>query len=74
VKLGAIRRMLVTLQRLLAPPAALFRLLNRPPVWIGSDDVQALRESAEELAVADRAALANGCVSCKKKSPPSSTI
>lgn len=59
-KLGAVRRMLVRLQRLLAPePAALFRLLNRPPVWIGSDDVPALRESAEEFAaaVADCAAL-----------------
>lgn len=59
-RLGALRRMLVRLQRLLAPePAALFRLLNRPPSWIGAEDVQDLRESAEEFAaaVADSAAL-----------------
>ena len=32
--------MLVRLQRLLAPePAALFRLLNRPPSWIADADV-----------------------------------
>ncbi len=60
VRLGALRRMLVRLQRLLAPePAALFRLLNRPPAWIGAEDVEDLRESAEEFAaaVADCAAL-----------------
>jgi zinc transporter len=37
-ELGALRRVLVRLQRLLAPePAALFRLLARPPAWIGAD-------------------------------------
>ncbi len=52
-RLGGLRRVLVRLQRLLAPePAALFRLLNRPPVWIGPEDVQDLRQSAEEFAVA----------------------
>jgi zinc transporter len=59
-KLGALRRVLVRLQRLLAPePAALFRLLNRPPAWISSEDVSDLRQSAEELsaAVADSVAL-----------------
>jgi zinc transporter len=59
-KLGALRRVLVRLQRLLAPePAALFRLLNRPPVWVSSDDTAELRQSAEELsaAVADSVAL-----------------
>ena len=59
-KLGSLRRTLVRLQRLLAPePAALFRLLNRPPTWMGADDVTDLRQSAEELAaaVADSAAL-----------------
>jgi zinc transporter len=59
-KLGALRRVLVRLQRLLAPePAALFRLLNRPPSWVSSDDATDLRQSAEELsaAVADSAAL-----------------
>ena len=59
-ELGSLRRMLVRLQRLLAPePAALFRLLNRPPAWIASEDLQDLREAAEEFstAVIDSAAL-----------------
>ena len=59
-KLGMIRRVLVRLQRLLAPePAALFRLLNRPPTWVTERDLTELRQSAEELAaaVADCAAL-----------------
>jgi zinc transporter len=59
-RLGALRRVLVRLQRLLAPePAALFRLLNRPPAWIGEADAQELRQAAEEFssAVADCAAL-----------------
>ena len=59
-KLGALRRVLVRLQRLLAPePAALFRLLNRPPDWLSKDDVTDLQRSAEEFsaAVSDSAAL-----------------
>lgn len=59
-RLGRLRRVLVRLQRLLAPePAALFRLLNRPPAWVAEKDVQDLREAAEEFstAVADCAAL-----------------
>ena len=59
-KLGVLRRMLVRLQRLLAPePAALFRLLNRPPPWLTESDLGELRQSAEELsaAVADSVAL-----------------
>ncbi|MFC7418570.1 transporter [Iodobacter arcticus] len=48
--LGALRRVLVRLCRLLAPePAALFRLLNRPPEWISPHDVQDLRQSTEEF-------------------------
>ena len=59
-RLGALRRVLVRLQRMLAPePAALFRLLSRPPTWFGEEDSQDLRQSAEEFstAVADSAAL-----------------
>jgi zinc transporter len=59
-ELGVLRRVLVRLQRLLAPePAALFRLLSRPPSWLTADDVQDLRDSAEEFraTVADSATL-----------------
>ena len=58
--LGRLRRVLVRLQRLLAPePAAMFRLLSRPPGWVGETDAQDLRGAAEEFAtsVADCAAL-----------------
>lgn len=52
-ELGALRRSLVRLGRLFAPePAALFRLLNRPPRWMADDDVQELRQSTEEFAAA----------------------
>lgn len=48
--LGQLRRVLVRLQRLMAPePAALFRLLQRPPAWIADDDLQDLRQSSEEF-------------------------
>jgi len=51
--LGSLRRSLVRLSRLFAPePAALFRLLNRPPAWIEAADVQELRQSTEEFAAA----------------------
>ncbi|HQQ62684.1 MAG TPA: transporter [Pseudomonadales bacterium] len=59
-ELGVLRRVLVRLQRLLAPePAALFRLLNRPPAWIHPDDLQDLQQSAEEFSttIADSVAL-----------------
>lgn len=58
--LGSLRRTLVRLQRLLAPePAALFRLLSRSPAWMKSEDVQELRQAAEEFAaaIADSATL-----------------
>jgi len=48
------------LQRLLAPePAALFRLLQKPPGWMGEEDLQDLRQSTEEFNVSliDMAAL-----------------
>lgn len=59
-EVGSLRRMLVRLQRLLAPePAALFRLLSRPPSWVGEDDLNDLRQAAEEFSavVADSVAL-----------------
>lgn len=50
--LGALRRILVRLQRLLAPePAALFRLLQKPPTWVAELDTQELRQSTEEFSV-----------------------
>lgn len=52
-ELGALRRSLVRLQRLLAPePTALFRLLNRPPSWISRDDVGDLQQAADEFSTA----------------------
>lgn len=59
-ELASLRLTLVRLQRLLAPePAALFRLLNRPPDWITGEDLVDLRQAAEEFstAVADSASL-----------------
>lgn len=54
-KLGALRRLLVRLQRLLAPePAALFRLLQRPPLWVTDTDLQELRQSTEIFRGAER--------------------
>jgi zinc transporter len=59
-ELGTLRRMLVRLQRLLAPePAAFFRLLSRPPDWISQDELQNLQQAAEKFstAISDTAAL-----------------
>jgi zinc transporter len=51
-RLGALRRLLVRLQRLLAPePAAMFRLLQHPPGWVAELDVQELRQSSEEFSM-----------------------
>jgi len=58
--LGRLRRVLVRLQRLLAPePGALFRLLRQPPPWTGEVDLDALRQATEEfsLVLRDLAAL-----------------
>lgn len=50
--LGELRRVLVRLQRLLAPePAALFRLLQRPPDWVAETDSRELRHATEEFSV-----------------------
>ncbi|MET0209723.1 MAG: transporter, partial [Burkholderiaceae bacterium] len=52
VRLGTLRRLLVRLQRLLAPePAAMFRLLQHPPGWMAELDVQELRQSSEEFSM-----------------------
>src|SRR4029078_7271185 len=59
-ELASLRRMLVRLQRLLAPePAAFFRLLNQPPGWISQDELQNLQQAAEKFstAISDTAAL-----------------
>lgn len=51
-ELGRMRRMLLRFQRLLAPePAALFRLLHRPPTWLSREVVQDLRQFTEEFTV-----------------------
>ncbi len=58
--LGKLRRVLVRLQRLLAPePGALFRLLRQPPPWITAHDLDELRQGTEEfsLVLRDLAAL-----------------
>ena len=58
--LGKLRRVMVRLQRLLAPePGALFRLLRQPPPWIAAHDLDELRQSTEEfsLVLRDLAAL-----------------
>jgi Mg2+ and Co2+ transporters len=59
-ELGSLRRMLVRLQRLLAPePAAFFRLLSRPPDWIAEQELQNLQQAAEKFstAISDTTAL-----------------
>jgi zinc transporter len=59
-ELGKLRRVLVRLQRLLAPePGALFRLLRQPPPWIREGDLDAMRQATEEvsLVLRDLAAL-----------------
>jgi zinc transporter len=50
--LGTLRRVLVRLQRLLAPePGALFRLLRQPPPWIPGSDLEELRQATEEFSL-----------------------
>ena len=59
-ELASLRRMLVRLQRLLAPePAAFFRLLNQPPGWISQDELQNLQQAAEKFsnAISDTVSL-----------------
>jgi zinc transporter len=50
--LGGLRRVLVRLQRLLAPePGAMFRLLRQPPPWVAIADLDDLRQSTEEFSL-----------------------
>jgi len=50
--LGKLRRVLVRLQRLMAPePGALFRLLRQPPPWVSSNDLDELRQATEEFSM-----------------------
>jgi zinc transporter len=49
-ELGAMRRVLVRLRRVLAPePSALFRLLHRPPAWAKDEDVRDMSAATEEF-------------------------
>lgn len=51
-ELGKLRRLLVRLQRLLAPePGALFRLLRLPPPWIAAPDLDEMRQTTEEFSL-----------------------
>lgn len=51
-ELGKLRRVLVRLQRLLAPePGAMFRLLRRPPPWCADVDMEELRQVTEEFSL-----------------------
>jgi zinc transporter len=51
-ELATLRRILVRLQRLLSPePAALYRLVNRPPDWMEPADLADLREAVDEFSV-----------------------
>ncbi len=54
-ELGQLRRVLVRLQRLLAPePGALFRLLRQPPPWVAAHDLDELRQATEEFSLVIR--------------------
>lgn len=51
-ELAGLRRLMVRLQRLLTPePAALARVLSRPPGWVSHDDQQQLSRAHEEFAL-----------------------
>jgi len=51
-ELARLRRLMVRLQRWLAPePSALMRMLAHPPAWVQPADSQRLQQSSEEFAV-----------------------
>lgn len=50
--LSRLRRVMVRLERLLAPePGALFRLMRTPPAWIRSGDLEELRQTSDEMSL-----------------------
>jgi len=50
--LSRLRRVLVRLERLLAPePGALFRFMRHPPVWVSAHDLEELRQTSDEMAL-----------------------
>ncbi len=50
--LSRLRRVLVRLERLLAPePGALFRLMRHPPQWVSAEDLEELRQTSDEMAL-----------------------
>jgi zinc transporter len=54
-ELGKLRRVLVRLQRLLAPePGALFRLLRQPPPWVSALALDDMRQATEEFTLTIR--------------------
>jgi len=51
-ELARLRRLMVRLQRMLAPePSALARTLAYPPAWVAANDTQRLQQASEEFAV-----------------------
>lgn len=51
-ELGRLRRLMVRLQRLLAPePSALLRMLSRPPAWVDDAGLAQLHRASEEFAL-----------------------
>lgn len=51
-ELAQLRRLMVRLQRWLAPePSALMRMLGNPPAWVAERDTERMRQSSEEFAV-----------------------
>lgn len=50
--LSRLRRVLVRLERLLAPePGALFRFMRHPPAWVYTTDLEELRQTSDEMAL-----------------------
>lgn len=50
--LSRLRRVLVRLERLLAPePGALFRFMRHPPPWVHAPDLEEIRQTSDEMAL-----------------------